>query len=235
MPPRVLTLFGFASLLAVGCGPGARAPLYGSSPTVSTANYQEVLTRWTRSDRIYYNFDTELFATATLHTAEFRRAFAVTFPEIYGHGGNITRRELVDLTGDVEQFHNFFVSVYTADDKWNDLAQPDSIWHLTLIGSDSVAVDPAAIEIVKIDANLQQVYPYISHFDKAYLVRFPLTDALNHLVLDPQSTSATLHIASALGVAELVWQLQPAVNERTEPPASNQVVPKAPVALQLSK
>ena len=56
-------------------------------------------------------------------------------------GGTITRQELVDLTGDVEQSHTFFLCAYTPVYKWNDLDRRDSIWRLTLIGSDDVAVD----------------------------------------------------------------------------------------------
>jgi hypothetical protein len=198
-------------LLMVACVPHSRASLYGSQANLTAEDYAQTLDRWTRSDRVYRDFDTMLFVTATLHSSELRRAFALAFPEIYGHGGTITKRELVDLTGDVEQFHNFFIAVYTPNDKWNDLARPDSIWHLTLIGSDDkVAVDLSSIETVKIDANLREVYPYLSQFDKAYLVRFPLTDAMHHLVLEPQSTRATLRMASALGVAEMHWELQPA-------------------------
>ncbi|MBN1960069.1 MAG: hypothetical protein JW841_03920 [Deltaproteobacteria bacterium] len=194
--------------LLASCSSTPLASLYGQQQNITAKDYRTILTRWTRSDRVYRNFDTKIFVTATLHAPEFRRAFALAFPEIYGHGGTITKRELVTLTGDVEQFHNFFIAVYTPDDKWNDLDQADSIWHLSLIGSnDKVAVDPASIEPIKIDANLREVYPYITKFDKAYLVRFPLTDAMHQLVLEPQSTSATLRIASAIGVAELQWKL----------------------------
>ena len=55
-----------------------------------------VLKTWTRSAKIYQGLDSKMFVTATFHSPEFRRVFALAFPEIYGHGGNITRRELVD-------------------------------------------------------------------------------------------------------------------------------------------
>ncbi len=193
-----------------GCSaPPPKVSLFATPAAVRAKDYGDILAKWTRGDRIYRGFDTQLFVTATMHTAELRLAFAEAFPEIYGHGGMVTRRELVDLTGDVEQFHNFFVAAYTPDDKWNDLAEPDSVWRLRLRGSGGIVVDPAAIETVKLDANLCQVYPYLGRFDKAYIVRFPLTDEQQRLVLDERSTSATLRVASALGGAELVWDLLP--------------------------
>jgi len=224
-----MTRLTLALVMALAaCGSPKPAVLYGPERQLSASAYPEVLRTWTRSTKLYQGFDSKMFVTATFHSPEFRRAFAIAFPEIYGHGGNITRRELVDLTGDVEQFHNFFLSVYTPETKWNDLALPDSIWRVNLIGvtpsrelaaDREVAVDPASIDSVRIDANLRAVYPYMSIFDRAYLVRFPLTDAMKRLVLDASSTRATLRIASALGVAELRWDFAPAADGRTEPPA----------------
>jgi hypothetical protein len=207
-------------LLAVSCASSPpRASLFGPpSGDISPKDYKQVLRTWTRSDKVYQGLENKMFVSSTFHSPEFRRAFAIAFPEIYGHGGDITRRELVDLTGDVEQFHTFFVTAYTPDEKWNDLHQEDSIWRVNLIGSEEVAVDPAQIIPVKIDANLQAVYPHITRFDEAYLVRFPLTDAMGRLVLDPKSTSAKFRIASALGSAELIWELIPTVDARSETP-----------------
>jgi len=217
----VLLLTALGSL-AAGCSSPPPASLYGTGHQISAKEYADVLATWTRSDKVYGGLDTKMFITGTFHSSEFRRAFAVAFPEIYGHGGNITRRELVDLTENVEQFHNFFVAVYTSDRKWNDLAKPDSIWRVSLVGSEEVAVDAAEIVIVKLDANLRAVYPYVGRFDEGYLVRFPLTDAMHRLVLDGKSTSVTLRIASALGVAELRWALEPIVDSRSEAPLSAQ-------------
>lgn len=192
-----------------GCTTPRPAAFYGHGRSLALEDYPAVIDTWTRSDRVYSGFDTKIFVTATFHSPEFRRAFAIAFPEIYGHGGNITRRELVDLTGDIEQFHNLFMAVYTPELKWNDLAQPDSIWRISLIGADEVAVDPTEIIMVKIDANLRAVYPYVGRFDMGYLVRFPLTDAMKRVVVHGGTRNVTLRIASALGVAELRWDLAP--------------------------
>lgn len=197
-----------ASMLAVACAEKRPAVLYGPPQPLSAEDYPQVLEAWTRSAKLYQGLENKMFVTATMHAPEFRRAFPVAFPEIYGQGGNITRRELVELTGDVEAYHNFFLSVYTPVIKWNDLASPQSIWRVTLLGDSEVAVGPKEIVPVKIDENLRAVYPYIGHFDKCYLVRFPMTDAMDRLVLDEHSHSFRLRIASALGVAEMQWALQ---------------------------
>ena len=197
-----------AVLLGVsGCRARRPAVLFGPSTPLVAADYDAVLRTWTRSEKIYQGLENKLFITATYHSPELRRAVAVAFPDIYGHGGKITRRELVDLTGDVEQFHNFFVAMFTPDTKWNDLNKTDSIWRLVLSTSNGIATQPGQISQIKVDENLRAVYPYLSRFDRAYLVRFPLTDAMGRVLLKPDSTWFTLRISSALGAAELTWRI----------------------------
>ena len=193
--------------IAFGCTETRPGVLYGPPQVLDAKDYPSVLGTWTRGDKIYSGFDTRLFVTATYHSPEFRRGFAEAFPGIYGHGGKITRRELVDLTGDVEQFHNFFVSVYTPNARWNDLAKPDSIWNLTLHGNDDTMVKAHEILPIKIDENLRLVYPYIGAFDKTYLVRFRLADPLGRMLVTPQSTAFRIELVSALGTAQLDWKL----------------------------
>jgi hypothetical protein len=206
-------------LLAAACSTPRPAILHGPSQPLAAEDYTAVLETWTRSAKIYGGLETKAFMNATFHAPELRRAFAIAFPEIYGHGGNVTRRELVDLTGDVEQYNNLVIALYTPETKWNDLAKVDSIWRLTLIGSDEVAVGPSEIVPVKVDANLRAVYPYIGRFDKLYLVRFPLADPMGRMVLNNDSTSIRLRVASALGVAEMVWRLTvPAGGVEMAPP-----------------
>jgi hypothetical protein len=203
--------FLWAAILAAAlpsCHPPRAAVLYGPATPLTIEDYPSVLATWTRSAKVYDHLENKVFATATFHAPEFRRAFPIAFPEIYGQGGEITRRELVDLTGDVESFFNFFLAVYTPVSKWNDLDKRDSIWRFTLIGSEEVAVGPAQILPIKIDENLRAVYPYVGHFDKCYLVRFPMTDPMKRLVIDAKTTSFKLRIASALGVAEMTWNLE---------------------------
>ena len=217
------TMRGILSLVLLAIASGCHTPrqptLIGPTRPISAKDYPDVLETWTRSTQIYRGLDNKLFVTATFHAPELRRAFAVAFPEIYGHGGEITKRELVDLTGDVEQYNNFFVAIYTPVMKWNDLAKADSIWRLTLIGSDEVAVDPKEVVAIKIDANLRAVYPYVGHFDKVYLVRFPLVDAMGRVALDDKTTHFVFRIASALGEAELRWDLatDPSATPTTSP------------------
>lgn len=204
---QFLVTMGMAALWLPACSARRPAILYGSESRLVAADYPAVLRTWSRSAKIYQGLDDKLFVTATYHAPELRRAFALAFPDIYGHGGKITRRELVDLTGGVEQHHNFLFAVYTPDNRWNDLGRDDSIWRLSLKGSSDTEVGPDEVVPIKMDENLRAVYPYITRFDKVYLVRFPLVDPLQQLVIEGDATTISLRIASALGGANMVWQL----------------------------
>lgn len=193
---------------------GAREAQLAQGAHGGRGAYEEVLRQWTRSAKIYRALDNKMFISATYHAPAFRRAFAVAFPDIYGHGGKITRRELVDLTGGVEQHHNFLLAVHTPDVRWNDLARDDSIWRLSLYstshgqnGAGETEVAPDDIVPIKMDENLRAVYPFINRFDRVYLVRFPLLDPLHQMIVDADTDEMVLRIASAMGVASMRWKV----------------------------
>lgn len=193
----------------------AEAPSSGHRGKNAKAQFLDELETWTRHDKVYQGLDNKLFISATYHAQDFRRAFAIAFPDIYGHGGKITRRELVDMTGGVEQHHNFFIATYTPNVHWNDFSRDDSIWRMSLYskgpsgdGQGEAEVAPDAIIPLKVDENLRAVYPYVSRFDKIYLVRFPLVDAWQRPLVGSHTSEVVLRVASALGVASMRWPMR---------------------------
>ena len=196
-----------ALILLMACVPLRPSLLHAPATPLEATDYDAVIASWTRSARVYRGLDNKLFVSSTFHAAEFRRAFAVAFPDIYGSGGLITRRELVDLSDGIEQYHNFFVSVFTPDVRWNDLSKIDSIWHLSLHSSNGSTTSTSEIVPVKLDENIRAVYRYPSRFDRGYLVRFPLVNHEGKQLIDTATTWFSVRIASALGVADLRWDV----------------------------
>lgn len=126
------------------------------------------------------------------------------------------------MTGGVEQHHNFFIATYTPNVHWNDFSRDDSIWRMSLYskgpkgdGQGEAEVAPDAIIPLKVDENLRAVYPYVSRFDKIYLVRFPLVDAWQRPLVGSHTSEVVLRVASALGVASMRWPMRAAVEEAT--------------------
>lgn len=170
-------------------------------------DYDEVLERWTRSDKVYSLLEARLFVSATFHSPEFRQAFAVAHPNVFGPGSDEARR-LASLEGGAEENFEFFFSAYTANATWNDFGKEDSIWRVTLEGDDGERVD-GVVTRLRTNANQRVMYPYVSAWAKTYTVRFPRTGAAGQLLISPASKQFTLRFTSALGEGVLTWHLEP--------------------------
>jgi len=70
----------------------------------------------------------------------------------------------------------FMLSLYTADPKHNDLANPGSVWRI-LLDDGATQVTATSVEIVPADATTRQLFPYVGPFDTVYRVRVPWTGA----------------------------------------------------------
>jgi hypothetical protein len=192
--------------LLVGCAHDPVVSL-NASQALDADDYDDTLDRWTRSDEIFNKLYSVMFLHGTFHSPEFRRAFLVRHPNVYGPGSEEANRlMLTKPEGEVE--HEFFLAVSTPTRAWNDLGQNDSVWRVTVQGDDGELVE-AKVERVKTSANLRAIYPYITDYARTYAVHVPLSSASGAPVLTPQTKKLTLKVASALGDAILVWQFKP--------------------------
>lgn len=200
-----------ALLLGLVCGVGAgcaapRPLVLNSNQTLGADDYEEVLAAWTRSDEVYHDLDSVVFAHCTFHSSELRRAFGLRHPNVYGPGSEEAAR-LALTRIDAEHAHEFFLSAATGDPKWNDFDRPDSIWRVTLQIDESDPVD-GTVDRVKTSANLRVIYPFITDYAKTYRVRFPLATE-GRALIPPQTRVLRMRIISALGTATMQWRLTP--------------------------
>lgn len=204
--------FAFVAWLGA-CAAPMRPTLRPAAP-LNASQYEQVLDLWTRKGTVYAGLvEHKMTAKGTLITPMFRQAFAAKFPEIYGYGSQVTRRELVELGGKAEESVNFFFSVYTPKDKWNDLHKPESIWHVTIrrVASEDAPDEPGqgadavSIERVKIDENLRTVYPHLTAFDEGYVVRFPPIGKDDKPLLGDGASYLRVRIASSFGAVAMTW------------------------------
>ncbi|MCB9645545.1 MAG: hypothetical protein H6730_02950 [Deltaproteobacteria bacterium] len=197
---------GLVAVALAGCAHERKLRL-NSDHVLGADDYEEILQAWTRSDEVYHDLDSVLFAHATFHSSEVRRAFGLRHPVMYGPGSEEASRLL--LTGpDAELHHEFFFSGATHLPEWNDFDKPDSIWRITLQADDREPVE-AQVERIKTNANLRVIYPYITDYAKTYRLRFPLTTPEGDPVLTPRTRVMHLTITSALGTAHMAWVLTP--------------------------
>ena len=217
MQPRLTSRVRGIALLAAGILLGmascaAPAPLLSLQPerTLESEDYEATLKRWTRKDDVFDGLFSVMFAHATFHSPEFRRAFLERFPEFYGRGSEEGQR-LTLADPEAETHWAFFLAVSTSNQRWNDLARSDSIWRVTLQSDEGPEVE-AKVSPIGLDYNIRIFYPYLTPFSSGYRLEFPLTNLEGRPIIHNRTRTIRLRISSALGAAELIWEFEPMVS-----------------------
>ncbi len=191
-----------AFLLALGC----RATLPEQPvPGENEGIWAGMRHRFTRSTKIYNQFDDKAFATATYQALPARLARA----ERVAEWRRMTPQERDALLAtervEAEKYEDFLLAFFCADFAANDLDALKSVWRVALVAPGQADVLPFKIEQVRKDAELIGLYPYIGHFDVVYRVRFPRWTGPTPLADQP----FVLRIAGAPGKVDLDWGRAP--------------------------
>jgi hypothetical protein len=184
------------ALALAGCGTWqgvkSRLPPREPQPGPDDGTYAEVRDAVTRSARLYDGFVHRADVTVTWLSPEVRDAGTRRLAAWQGWTTAELDAALAAQQAEASKGELFFVSLYTADRKHNDLANQGSIWRIQL-DDGAVQAPAAAVELVPLDANAVQLFPFIDHFDTAYRVRVPWTGA------PLQGRPFALKILSSLG------------------------------------
>ncbi len=187
------------ALLAValaGCsavqGVRSRLPPREPQPGPDDGAYADLRDEVTRRARLYDGFVHRADVTVTWLSPDVRDAGARRLAAWQGWTTAELDKALAAQQAEAAKGEQFLVSLYTADRKHNDLADPGSIWRIQL-DDGTVLAPAAAVEVVPKDANTMQLFPFVGNFDLVYKVRVPWTG--QPLTGRP----FTLRIMSALG------------------------------------
>ncbi|HEY3449402.1 MAG TPA: hypothetical protein VGK67_23815 [Myxococcales bacterium] len=169
--------------------------------------YQEVLGRWTRHAEIYDGLDSRLFLAATFQAMAFREARV----ERAAAFRSLPRTEAEMMLAADRKAHGealeVVLGVYANDRHFDDLGRPDSIWKLALVAEAGEAAPLSVEKLESADPNLKALYPYLDTYWTAYRVRFPRAFENGAQVLPEKAQSLALRLSSAVGKAELRWDL----------------------------
>jgi hypothetical protein len=207
---RQLPFVGCLALaMMVGCASPTVTLAEGPREYVAT-DYDSVLGRWTRTERLFSlsELETYLTATATFESWDFRWAYVVRYVQDY----RLTveqRKKLMDKALDeTRQRHQFFVAIHGIERRYDDLTKPESAWIVRLI--DDTGNETAPQEIVAIrrpNAIERSYFPYNTTFRQAFRIRFPRANADGRPTISPTAKWFGLRFAGAQGNSELVWQI----------------------------
>lgn len=134
--------------------------------------------RWSRSAKLYDRFETHAFLSAAYQSSELREQRVGQIADWRRMTAAERSAALDAEAAEGRQWEEFFLAFYTADPKDNDLDTRQSIWRIALVipGDGPVApveLLPAEVKLVRVDAQLRELYPFVGEFHTAYRVRFP--------------------------------------------------------------
>jgi hypothetical protein len=175
------------------------------------ADYDELLRRWTRADRLYslQGVDDVLSVTTTFESWEFRWAYVVRYAEDY-RLSIPQRRELLDQAlADTRQYHQFYVALYGNRPQDSDITRPNPAWVVRLADDKGHVTAPVEIIPLRKPGVLERTYfPYTSVWRQAFRIRFP-TKTADGPTIAPDAGLVALRFSGPLGNLELHWLQQP--------------------------
>lgn len=209
---QCLALFVFTTSIA-GCG--AR-PLTAASPEAGIVlDYGDTLGDWTRSLRLYEDFETRVVIHATYYSRGFVSAYLQEYQRVYQPVAEDQAALRARLEHRLVRSECFFVSFFTGDRDWNDLALSSSTWRVYLETARGVRLRASSISNREgKQVEQQHFFPYHDEFAESYLVCFDrFSEAsggqgLPQPVIGPGVGEFALVLRSPLGTLRLNWKLQ---------------------------
>jgi hypothetical protein len=213
MTVRSRVILGLMLILAhcVGCGP--KAVSLSDPPAGITVDYRHTLKDWTRSQRLYEDFETRVVAHATYYSRRLVEAYLQEYDRVYQpvpeeRAALRTRQEHRFVRNEC-----FFVSFFTGDRDWNDLALSSSTWRVYLETARGDRLRASSIS--NLEGKLveqQHFFPYHDEFAEAYLICFNRFSekrsgqGIPQPVLAPGVGNFSLVFRSPLGKLRLDWE-----------------------------
>lgn len=198
---RVFMAFAAAIFLLTGCG--------GVKP-VPEPEYFDTLFNLTRSVKVFDGLDAKIYMTATYKERLFVTAYLKKYSKAFklddSYAGVLFEREL----GEVERYNEFFISVYTPDETWNDLVKQNSIWRLYLEDDAGARLAPISIlQVDKDDPLIREFFPYFDMWSTAYRVKFPkYSDTGTEPIPNASTGYLKLTVTGIMGEGTLEWRLK---------------------------
>ena len=203
MKRYVLLLIGGVGLLvAAGCS-HLEGYLDIAREKGMSVEYLTILKKWTRSQIIYSQFETQAHISATYQSPEFSRAYLDEYSRIYHlREGEGKRRDDIQKGIDSD-FAEFIFYAYIPEKVSNDFDRRGSIWTVFLVNEKGDRIDPVELmRIGPITPVLTEFFPYIHpYYGITYRLRFP---SLNHS--GGNFGTLKLVFASVLGEVELKFE-----------------------------
>jgi hypothetical protein len=201
--------FALAAAMVAGCGHSPRVSLAPPPGEIKAKQYVEMLKRWTRHGHSISDFDEALTVDATMHSPEFRAAYAEKWIDVYKLAPDEAARTRVDLNGQIANVWEFHFN--TSGHTWevNEMLPSKKQWVLQLLDDKGRAVEASFVKQVRDRIEVEQAfYPQAGIFTRAWTVQFPRNLPDGTPLVNTDTRSITLRIAGPKGDIDLIWKLQ---------------------------
>ncbi|MBI5886245.1 MAG: hypothetical protein HZB85_06650 [Deltaproteobacteria bacterium] len=190
-----------AFCLITGCGGVKPAP---------EPEYSDVLSRWTRSTKVFDGLDAKIYMSATYKDPSYITSYVSRYSKAYKLDEDYARSLLERELGEADKYNEFFISVYTPEESWNDFDSRDTIWRLYLEdGSGARLVPVSILRVDKGDPLVREFFPYFDMWSSAYRVKFPKYSETGTEPIPNASTgSLRLTVTGIMGAGTLEWRLK---------------------------
>ncbi len=172
---RTLSLPAAAAALAAGllaCS-GSLAEVVAKNPVpgIREGDWEATRNKATRRFKLSDRFEHRATVTATYLGEPERRAKVDRLAAWLGWTEQEKAQHLKQELDEAARYDEFFVALYTANTRDNDLDSKTSVWRLSIQvdGGEVVTQDARAMNNT---ATLAGLFPYVSPFDSLYRVRF---------------------------------------------------------------
>ena len=164
-------------------------------------SYEDVLNQYTREGKLYDNFDTQLIAYATYKDNAFMKAQIDKQAKDMLYDSSKVDILKLQSERDNETHVNFFVALYTPDDRFADFSKEKGLWKFYIKRGDSNPIEADKIKKVsRADKPIfEALYRYLSPWMQGYKVSFKKLDG------DNSTAPLTLIITGQLGKMELTY------------------------------
>jgi hypothetical protein len=196
-------------LAACASSPKVKVSLDPPSAPMTAKQYVDQLKRWSRHGHAIADFDEALSVDATMHSPEFRAAYAEKFIDVYKLSPDDAARKRAELLAQIATIWEFHLN--TSGHTWevNEMLPSKKQWRLQLVDDKGRAVEATEVKLVRDRIEVEQeFYPQAGIFTRAWTVRFPRLMPDGSPLVNPDTRSLTLRIAGPKGDVALVWLLR---------------------------
>lgn len=141
----------------------------------SDDDYQNILDRWTLSDKVYQGLQNRFQVTASVLSPELLMAQLKNQTRTYQWSAEEFTKKRDEVLKEAQVYTKVFLSFFTPVDEDNNLDKTKSIWNLVLV-ADGKRYSPTSVKRAFSPlSELKQKYPFHNPWSRPYEVTFPVS------------------------------------------------------------